>query len=64
MDAITLIERLGGTTAVARRLTEPVSTVQSWKTKNSIPRWRLAAVRALLDVPDDGGGETADSQAA
>jgi hypothetical protein len=52
MDAATLIERLGGTSAVARLLDEPVSTVQSWKKKNRIPRWRLPRVQALLPAPE------------
>lgn len=59
MDASDLIERLGGTSAVARRLSEPVSTVQSWKTKNRIPRWRLAQVQALQNAPAEAASEPA-----
>jgi hypothetical protein len=42
-----LIVALGDTTAVARALGEPITTVQSWKTKGRIPRWRQAAVADL-----------------
>lgn len=64
MDAANLIERLGGTSAVARRLSEPVSTVQSWKTKNRIPRWRMKQVQALLDTPDQPDTPATAEQAA
>ena len=47
MDAAsTLIDALGGTTAVARMTEAPVSTVHSWR-KNGIPASRLAHLRLL-----------------
>lgn len=57
MDIKDLIVALGDTTAVARALQEPVTTVQSWKTAGRIPRWRQASVVALaitlgVDISD------------
>lgn len=42
-----LIVALGGTVAVAVEVDAPPSTVSSWKSANSIPRWRMAAIRRL-----------------
>jgi DNA-binding transcriptional regulator YiaG len=40
MTARQIIEALGGTTAVAKALGAPVSTVNSWERFNQIPSWR------------------------
>lgn len=48
------VNALGGTVAVATELGAPPSTVSSWVTSGSIPRWRMDGIRALaarLDVP-------------
>lgn len=39
-NADDIVNALGGTNAVAKALSVPVSTVSSWKQKNSIPPWR------------------------
>jgi hypothetical protein len=39
-----IIDGLGGTTAVAKMLAAPASTVHSWR-KNGIPRSRLAHLK-------------------
>lgn len=46
--ATTLIQTLGGTTAVSRMTFAPISTVQSWK-KNGIPGSRLAHLRLVAE---------------
>lgn len=33
-----------GPTGLAKALDEPISTVQSWKVKGSIPRWHRSAI--------------------
>jgi hypothetical protein len=43
-----LIESLGGTSAVARLLGAPVTTVHAWVRKDSIPDWRMMALDALI----------------
>jgi len=42
-----LIDKLGGTVAVAKALGLTASTVSSWKTANSIPNWRMDGVQHL-----------------
>ena len=42
-----IIDRLGGTSAVAAGLALTPSTVSSWKTSGSIPSWRRPAVLAF-----------------
>ena len=51
MDTIAeqIIDALGGTTAVAREIEAPVSTVHSWR-KNGIPASRLSHLRLLAKV--------------
>ena len=44
--AARIINRLGGTTAVARRIGVPITTVQSWK-DNGIPKGRRAQIEGL-----------------
>lgn len=51
------IDALGGTVAVAAAAEAPPSTVSSWKTANSIPRWRMTVLKFLakekgVPVPD------------
>lgn len=51
------IKALGGTVSVAAALDLTPSTVSSWKTAGSIPRWRMEAIRKLAKdkgkpVPD------------
>ncbi|MGK2287323.1 carph-isopro domain-containing protein [Pedomonas sp. V897] len=45
-EAALMIDELGGTTAVARAIGVPVSTVHSWR-KNGIPHWRHDAIQKL-----------------
>ena len=50
-----IIDAMGGTSAVARLIETPPSTVHSWR-KNGIPRSRLAHLRLVgqdLDPPVD-----------
>jgi len=47
-----IFEVLGGATAIARATGDPVQTVHSWKTKDSIPPWRRPSV---LSVPTKPG---------
>lgn len=44
MTASDIIDQFGGTSKLADHLGVPVSTVDSWKTYNFIPRWRQAQV--------------------
>jgi hypothetical protein len=41
------IDALGGTVAVATALDLAPTTVSSWKSTNSIPKWRRDGLRAL-----------------
>lgn len=45
-EADLIIDGLGGSTAVARMMDAPLSTVHSWR-KNGIPRSRLAHLKLL-----------------
>lgn len=47
LTAAQIIEALGDTTAVAREIGAPPTTVQSWKGANFIPGWRRPALLAL-----------------
>jgi hypothetical protein len=47
MTASDIIDRFGGTSAVAQLLDAPVSTVHSWRIKNSIPEWRQEKILQL-----------------
>lgn len=50
MDTVEqIIDALGGTVAVARELDLAPTTVSSWKSANSIPRWRLGEIRRLAE---------------
>jgi hypothetical protein len=40
MTAEDIINKFGGTSALARRLDLNTSTVDSWRGSNSIPKWR------------------------
>jgi hypothetical protein len=40
MTASDIIDRFGGTSALARLLDAKISTVHSWRRTNSIPEWR------------------------
>ena len=42
-----IVERLGGTVAVANALQLAPTTVSSWKTSGKIPLWRMRDIRAL-----------------
>ena len=44
-----VIDALGGTTAVARMIDAPTSTVHSWR-RDGIPKSRLAHLRLLADA--------------
>ncbi|USA40243.1 hypothetical protein NCF86_03555 [Pelagerythrobacter marinus] len=58
MDTVSqFIDKLGGTVAVANGLDLAPTTVSSWKTSNSIPKWREPALRELaaaqgVEYPD------------
>lgn len=41
------LDKLGGTVAVARALDLAPTTVSSWKTAGSIPKWRMAGLERL-----------------
>jgi hypothetical protein len=41
------IDALGGTVAVATALDLAPTTVSSWKTSGSIPKWRMDGLRQL-----------------
>jgi hypothetical protein len=66
------IDALGGTVAVANAMDLAPTTVSSWKSSNSIPKWRLDGLRTLaseksVDVPDSIARRVAppaDEQAA
>lgn len=47
-EANRIIDGLGGTTAVAKLIEAPVSTVHSWR-ENGIPRSRMAHLRLAAD---------------
>jgi hypothetical protein len=40
MTASDIVDRFGGTSALAKLLDAKVSTVHSWRVTNSIPEWR------------------------
>jgi hypothetical protein len=44
MTAGDIIDRLGGTSVLARELALSVSTVDSWRTYNRIPDWRQESI--------------------
>jgi hypothetical protein len=44
-----IVQALGGTKVVAEALGLTASVVSSWRTANSIPRWRHDALIALSD---------------
>ena len=51
------IDRLGGTKIVAEKLDLPISTVSGWNISNSVPKWRVPALRTLasrkkVEMPD------------
>lgn len=48
--ALPIIEEFGGTTAMARALGAPITTVQSWKERNAIPCERLPAILAAAET--------------
>jgi hypothetical protein len=52
-----IVTALGGTVAVANALDLTPSTVSSWKTSGSIPRWWMPGLEAFareqgIDLPD------------
>lgn len=69
-EADHIIDGLGGTSAVARLLNAPISTVHSWR-QNGIPASRLAHLRLAAqaeglrwpedDVAAHGGANTSES---
>lgn len=57
MTVADFIKELGGTVAVATALDVAPTTVSSWKSSGSIPRWRIAGIKALarkrkVDLPE------------
>lgn len=74
-NAANIIAALGGTSAVARELDMPPSTVSSWKSGAGIPRWRMAGIEALAqklgvdlsdvtDVNNSDGGKTSPGKSS
>ena len=51
MDVVEIIERLGGTTAAAKRLREKRSTVSMWLVTKRVPLQHVPKVALALDVP-------------
>jgi hypothetical protein len=47
MTARQIIESLGGTTAVAKAVGAPITTVNSWVRVNQIPSWRQTKLLEL-----------------
>lgn len=52
------IDALGGTVAVANAMELAPTTVSSWKSSNSIPKWREPALRTFaneqgVEYPED-----------
>jgi DNA-binding transcriptional regulator YiaG len=47
MTVSDIIAQFGGTSELARLLNVPVSTVDSWRANNRIPRWRQPAILDL-----------------
>jgi antitoxin MazE len=53
-----VIDAFGGPVRMARAMGWPISTIDSWKDKDSIPRWRLRDIRSVAQaekvvLPDD-----------
>ncbi|MFC3793656.1 helix-turn-helix domain-containing protein [Sphingobium agri] len=66
-----IIAALGGTSAVARELELPPSTVSSWKTGARIPKWRMQGINSLaarlgvdLSNIDKAADKTGDTSAS
>ncbi len=47
MTAEQIVEALGGTVSVAKALDLAPTTVSSWKTSGSIPKWRMDGIERL-----------------
>jgi hypothetical protein len=65
-EAISIIDGLGGTSAVARLIEAPISTVHSWR-RIGIPRSRMAHLRMAAnaaELPWPGEPEAAPTQTA
>ena len=65
----TFIDDLGGTVAVANALDLAPTTVSSWKSSGSIPKWRMDALKAFaskqgIRVPDVFAKPTTTGRAA
>ena len=58
MTAIQIIQTLGGVTKAARQLDIPITTVDTWRRKNAIPKWRMPAVDAALQRIANGSTPT------
>jgi hypothetical protein len=54
MKASEIIDRFGGTSALAQLLDLQISTVHSWRASNSIPEWRrerILEAALSLNIP-------------
>lgn len=50
-DVTALVKEFGGLTAMARALGHPhVSTVQGWRQRGAIPRWRFYEIRYVAEA--------------
>jgi antitoxin MazE len=61
-----VIDAFGGLVKMAQATGWPVSTIESWKGKDSIPRWRLKDIREAAQanrvmLPDDFPTSSSDS---
>lgn len=69
-EAIAVLDHLGGTSAVAKLIEAPISTVHSWRTigipASRLAHLRLAAKSVGKPLPDDLGalGTTPQGRAA
>lgn len=57
MDIKKIIEQVGGLTKAAKIFNVPISTVQYWQRKNSVPAWRISAIQEAcnkmgIDISD------------
>ena len=63
-----IIDRLGGSTALARALDRPAGTVRQWRNRNSVPAWQwsrlvsVARARGLTSVTPEALAEIAASR--
>lgn len=62
MTATQIIEGLGGTVQVANALGLAPTTVSSWKSANSIPKWRMPGIEQLAQKKGFALGSQAEGR--